>query len=65
MIGISYIIRAALMSTASLLRKRKRGLSDANEPGLLSLELSSLPVTQVGPALGVYGRFCTRAHFLS
>jgi hypothetical protein len=53
------------MSTASLLRKRKRGLSDANEPGLLSLELSSLPVTQVGPALGVYGRFCTRAHFLS
>ena len=56
---------SSLMSTASLLRKRKRGLSDANEAGLLSLELSSVPVTQVGPALGVYGRFCLRAHFLS
>ncbi|KAN0142082.1 RNA polymerase I associated factor, A49-like protein [Lactarius tabidus] len=42
------------MSTASSLRKRKRGLSDANEPGLLSLELSSVPVTQVGPALASF-----------
>ncbi|KAH9054896.1 RNA polymerase I associated factor A49-like protein [Lactarius vividus] len=43
-----------MMSTASSLRKRKRGLSDANEPGLLSLELSSVPVTQVGPALASF-----------
>ncbi|KAH9003792.1 RNA polymerase I associated factor A49-like protein [Lactarius hatsudake] len=43
-----------MMSTASSLRKRKRGLSDANEPGLLSLELSSVSVTQVGPALASF-----------
>ncbi|KAH9044916.1 RNA polymerase I associated factor A49-like protein [Lactarius deliciosus] len=42
------------MSTASSLRKRKRGLSNANEPGLLSLELSSVSVTQVGPALASF-----------
>ena len=44
-------------------RKRKRSTSDANEPGSLSLELSSVPVTQVGPALGVYGRFLHRPTF--
>lgn len=44
----------AMMSTASSLRKRKRGPSDANESGLLSLELSSVPVTQVGPALASF-----------
>ena len=55
---------SSLMSTASSLRKRKRGLSEANEAGLLSLELSGVPVTQVGPALGVYGCFYPRAHFL-
>lgn len=54
-----------MMSTAPSPRKRKRRPSDANDPGLLSLELPSLPVTQVGPALGVYGRFYPRAHFLS
>ncbi|KAI9451427.1 RNA polymerase I associated factor A49-like protein [Lactarius psammicola] len=41
-----------MMSTT--LRKRKRSPSDANESGLLSLELSSLPVTQVGPALASF-----------
>lgn len=39
------------MSSSS--RKRKRGLSDANESGSLSIELSSLSDTQVGPVLGV------------
>ncbi|KAI9430922.1 hypothetical protein H4582DRAFT_2013314, partial [Lactarius indigo] len=43
-----------MMSTASSLRKRKRGLSDANKSGLLSLELSSVPVTQVGPVLASF-----------
>ncbi|KAF8259326.1 Rpa49 subunit specific to nuclear RNA polymerase I [Lactarius quietus] len=42
------------MSTASSLRKRKRGSSDANASGLLSLETSSVPVTQVGPALASF-----------
>ena len=51
------------MLTSSSLRKRKRSPSDANESGLLSLELSSVPVTQVGPALGVYGCFCTTSSF--
>jgi hypothetical protein len=45
------------MSTASSLRKRKLSQSNADESGSLSLELSSVPATQVGPALGVCGLF--------
>jgi len=41
------------MSTAPSSRKRKRGLSDAKQPDSLSIELSSLPETQIGPVLGV------------
>lgn len=41
------------MSTTPSSRKRKRGLSDARQSGSLSIELSSLPDTQIGPALGV------------
>lgn len=42
-----------IMSTTPSARKRKRGMSDAKESGSLSIELSSLPDTQVGPVLGV------------
>ena len=42
-----------MMSTAPLSRKRKRGVSDAKQPDSLSIELSSLPETQIGPVLGV------------
>ena len=41
------------MSTTPSSRKRKRGLSDAKQTDSLSIELSSLPDTQIGPALGV------------
>lgn len=40
------------MSTA-LSRKRKRGLSDAKQADSLSIEVSSLSETQIGPVLGV------------
>ena len=46
-----------VMSTAPSSRKRKRGLSDAKRPDSLSIELSSLPETQIGPVLGVCGHF--------
>jgi hypothetical protein len=43
------------MSTVPSSRKRKRelGLSDAKQPDSLSIELSSLSDTQIGPVLGV------------
>jgi hypothetical protein len=40
------------MSTNPSSRKRKRGLLDENESASLSIELSSLSDTQVGPVLG-------------
>jgi len=43
------------MSTTPSSRKRKRTLLDESESGSLSIELSSLSDTQVGPILGVYG----------
>ena len=43
-----------MMSTATpSARKRKRSPSEDRQPDLLSIELSSLPDTQVGPVLGV------------
>ncbi|KAF8496162.1 Rpa49 subunit specific to nuclear RNA polymerase I [Russula emetica] len=42
------------MSTAPSSRKRKRGLSDAKQPDSLSIELSSLPETQIGPVLASF-----------
>jgi hypothetical protein len=46
-------LTSRVVSMAPSSRKRKRGLSDAKKPDSLSIELSSLPETQIGPALGV------------
>jgi len=43
------------MSTTPSSRKRKRDLLDEKESGSLSIELSSLSDTQVGPVLGMSG----------
>jgi len=45
------------MSTTPSSRKRKRGPLDEKESDSLSIELSSLSDTQVGPVLGVCGYF--------
>jgi len=53
------------MSATPSSRKRKRGVLDENESGSLSIELSGLSDTQVGPVLGVCGYFFFKSVFWS